>query len=136
MKGLAAARAIGLLSYRGPEGYNLTQQDREERRRDRQAEAAPAARPMISAPKVKASTGEVTFAFELPGCGRVTGSFTGKSSLHDVFDFVRSSEKFAPVLPPRFHLVLRGKAVVQENDTLLCNANLPNRSLLIVSSDM
>lgn len=25
--GLAAARAIGLLSYRGPEGYNLTQQD-------------------------------------------------------------------------------------------------------------
>ena len=30
MKGLAAARAIGLLSYRGPEGYNLTQQDREE----------------------------------------------------------------------------------------------------------
>ena len=26
--GLAAARAIGLLSYRGPEGYNLTQQDR------------------------------------------------------------------------------------------------------------
>ena len=31
MKGLAAARAIGLLSYRGPEGYNLTQQDREER---------------------------------------------------------------------------------------------------------
>lgn len=26
-KGLAAARAIGLLSYRGPEGYNLTQQD-------------------------------------------------------------------------------------------------------------
>ena len=29
MKGLAAARAIGLLSYRGPEGYNLTQQDRE-----------------------------------------------------------------------------------------------------------
>lgn len=27
MKGLAAARAIGLLSYRGPEGYNLTQQD-------------------------------------------------------------------------------------------------------------
>ena len=33
MKGLAAARAIGLLSYRGPEGYNLTQQDREERPR-------------------------------------------------------------------------------------------------------
>ena len=30
MKGLAAARAIGLLSYRGPEGYNLTQQDRGE----------------------------------------------------------------------------------------------------------
>lgn len=30
MKGLAAARAIGLLSYRGPEGYDLTQQDREE----------------------------------------------------------------------------------------------------------
>ena len=30
MAGLAAARAIGLLSYRGPEGYNLTQQDREE----------------------------------------------------------------------------------------------------------
>ena len=30
MKGLATARAIGLLSYRGPEGYNLTQQDREE----------------------------------------------------------------------------------------------------------
>lgn len=28
--GLAAARAIGLLSYRGPEGYNLTQQDKEE----------------------------------------------------------------------------------------------------------
>lgn len=28
MAGLAAARAIGLLSYRGPEGYNLTQQDR------------------------------------------------------------------------------------------------------------
>ena len=27
---LAAARPIGLLSYRGPEGYNLTQQDREE----------------------------------------------------------------------------------------------------------
>lgn len=26
-KGLAAARALGLLSYRGPEGYNLTQQD-------------------------------------------------------------------------------------------------------------
>lgn len=26
-KGLAAARAIGLLTYRGPEGYNLTQQD-------------------------------------------------------------------------------------------------------------
>ena len=31
MKGLAAARALGLLSYRGPAGYNLTQQDREER---------------------------------------------------------------------------------------------------------
>ena len=30
MAGMAAARAIGLLSYRGPEGYNLTQQDREE----------------------------------------------------------------------------------------------------------
>lgn len=30
MEGLAAARAIGLLTYRGPEGYNLTQQDREE----------------------------------------------------------------------------------------------------------
>lgn len=30
MKGLAAARAIGLLTYRGGEGYNLTQQDREE----------------------------------------------------------------------------------------------------------
>lgn len=28
MKGLAAARAIGLLSYRGPEGYDLSQQDR------------------------------------------------------------------------------------------------------------
>ncbi len=28
-KGMAAARAIGLLSYRGPEGYDLTQQDRE-----------------------------------------------------------------------------------------------------------
>ena len=27
MAGLAAARAIGLLTYRGPEGYNLTQQD-------------------------------------------------------------------------------------------------------------
>ncbi len=27
MAGLAAARAIGLLSYRGPSGYNLTQQD-------------------------------------------------------------------------------------------------------------
>lgn len=27
MKGLAAARAIGLLSYRGPEGYDLSQQD-------------------------------------------------------------------------------------------------------------
>lgn len=30
MKGLAAARAIGLLTYRGSLGYNLTQQDREE----------------------------------------------------------------------------------------------------------
>lgn len=30
MAGLAAARAIGLLTYRGPEGYNLTQQDRVE----------------------------------------------------------------------------------------------------------
>ena len=30
MKGLAAARAIGLLTDRGGEGYNLTQQDREE----------------------------------------------------------------------------------------------------------
>ena len=29
--GLAAARAIGLLTYRGPEGYNITQQDRPER---------------------------------------------------------------------------------------------------------
>lgn len=29
MTGMAAARAIGLLSYRGPEGYNLTQQDPE-----------------------------------------------------------------------------------------------------------
>lgn len=28
--GLAAARAIGLLSYRGPSGYNLTQRDNEE----------------------------------------------------------------------------------------------------------
>ena len=28
-EGLAAARAIGLLSYRGPSGYNLTQQNRE-----------------------------------------------------------------------------------------------------------
>lgn len=28
--GLAAARAIGLLSYRGPSGYNLTQRDKEE----------------------------------------------------------------------------------------------------------
>ena len=27
MKGLAAARAIRLLSYRGPEGYDLSQQD-------------------------------------------------------------------------------------------------------------
>lgn len=27
MAGLAAARAIGLLTYRGPEGYNLSQQD-------------------------------------------------------------------------------------------------------------
>lgn len=30
MAGLAAARAIGLISYRGPEGYNLTQQDPDE----------------------------------------------------------------------------------------------------------
>lgn len=30
MKGLAAARAIGLLTYRGSMGYNLTQQDREQ----------------------------------------------------------------------------------------------------------
>lgn len=30
MAGLAAARAIGLLTYRGSQGYNLTQQDREE----------------------------------------------------------------------------------------------------------
>lgn len=30
MAGLATARAIGLLSYRGSQGYNLTQQDREE----------------------------------------------------------------------------------------------------------
>lgn len=30
MAGLAAARAIGLLTYRGPKGYNLTQQDKEE----------------------------------------------------------------------------------------------------------
>lgn len=30
MKGLAAARALGLLTYRGSLGYNLTQQDREE----------------------------------------------------------------------------------------------------------
>lgn len=30
MAGLAAARAIGLLTYRGSLGYNLTQQDREE----------------------------------------------------------------------------------------------------------
>ncbi len=30
MKGMAAARAIGLLTYRGPEGYNATQQDIEE----------------------------------------------------------------------------------------------------------
>ncbi len=28
--GMAAARAIGLLTYRGPEGYNLTQQERDE----------------------------------------------------------------------------------------------------------
>ena len=27
MKGLAAARAIGLLTYRGPEGYDLSQRD-------------------------------------------------------------------------------------------------------------
>ena len=30
MAGVAAARAIGLISYRGSRGYNLTQQDREE----------------------------------------------------------------------------------------------------------
>ena len=30
MAGLAAARAVGLLTYRGSEGYNLTQADREE----------------------------------------------------------------------------------------------------------
>lgn len=30
MAGLAAARAIGLISYRGPEGYNLTQKDADE----------------------------------------------------------------------------------------------------------
>ncbi len=30
MAGMAAARAIGLLTYRGGSGYNLTQQDREE----------------------------------------------------------------------------------------------------------
>ena len=30
MAGLAAARAIGLLTYRGPEGYNITQRDVEE----------------------------------------------------------------------------------------------------------
>ncbi len=30
-KGLAAARAIGLLTYRGPEGYNLTQQELDDR---------------------------------------------------------------------------------------------------------
>ncbi len=29
LKGLAAARAIGLLTYRGADGYNLTQQDKE-----------------------------------------------------------------------------------------------------------
>jgi homoserine O-acetyltransferase len=29
-RGLAAARALGLLSYRGPAGYNITQQDKEE----------------------------------------------------------------------------------------------------------
>jgi len=29
MKGMAAARAIGLLTYRGPEGYNRTQQERD-----------------------------------------------------------------------------------------------------------
>ena len=29
-KGMAAARAIGLLTYRGPEGYNLTQQERDD----------------------------------------------------------------------------------------------------------
>ena len=37
MKGLAAARAIGLLTYRGGEGYNLTQQDREELPREHRA---------------------------------------------------------------------------------------------------
>lgn len=30
MKGMAAARAIGLLTYRGPEGYNLSQQERDD----------------------------------------------------------------------------------------------------------
>ena len=30
MKGLAAARALGLLTYRGPEGYNLTQQEHDD----------------------------------------------------------------------------------------------------------
>lgn len=31
MAGMAAARAIGLLTYRGPEGYNLTQQEADDR---------------------------------------------------------------------------------------------------------
>lgn len=35
MTGLAAARAIGLLTYRGPEGYNRTQKDHEEGVTDR-----------------------------------------------------------------------------------------------------
>ncbi len=30
MAGMAAARALGLLTYRGPEGYNLTQQERDD----------------------------------------------------------------------------------------------------------
>ncbi len=33
MKGLAAARAIGLLTYRGPKGYNLTQQEHDHKTR-------------------------------------------------------------------------------------------------------
>ena len=37
MKGLAAARAIGLLTYRGGEGYNLTQRDREDLPREHRA---------------------------------------------------------------------------------------------------